>query len=298
MSVVTPIPRPTEVARSGSRTTAQGTLSVLRSPEARELLVHPEIVGLEFVRLMQVAAQTVLSYVTRAWESADYSLACAVVPLRGGAAYAPPSPSPSNLNIVTVDDAQSHGWVAKMPGSTQRVILGDTLATGETATSIIETIKDQSGAELKEIIIHGCFAIEGVTRVLERVSELYPDTQVQAIAYEAAFRLPSPGLQATNLAFGHQDFLRGSTWESAEYQWERGLRPGLLLEKCAIYDAGDRIFEERLHRELRERHGDYIAQLDHDELVAECLERSAVVVGLEACEDARDSLLLSLREDE
>jgi hypothetical protein len=253
-----------------SRVAYRGAASylILSSPGSLRVLAEPSLTGEDLVHSLQSAASIVDTEVVRPRARDRVVYLC---PMRGGVAYLP-----DRVDEDLVDYFVPGATVpAAEPGAALEV-LGDTVALG----AVLEgTIRHQLGGrrshEPWRLIVHGFLAEPGVARLVALLNACPPEqrpTELVVVAYEALFRLPTE----VSDRYGAQDFLRGGIPCSRPYRDLLSRSPELCLEKCAVYDTGDRAFSPEAHVAARAAHWEALSAMDDDALASECNRRSGL----------------------
>jgi len=129
------------------------------------------------------------------------------------------------------------------------LIMGDVVATGVTMQNGLEVIVDhvkETGGSVRALVFFtiGCHKAEKVLGALdERLRAAFPGYDRTILVYlEGKYKLVDSkselriGIPGTDLI--RREALLAPELEASQYE-----RPGYLLERCAIYDAGSRAFD-------------------------------------------------------
>lgn len=262
----------------------QGTLPascwIVSSKEAVEVLLHPELVGAKLIGLVQAVATRTVEWIASQSGPELVDATCSIIPLRGGELYRRNRDGRTRSRVRFYSEGQLD---RELPGGTRRIIVGDTVATGRTICGMLDGLLVQGKAieSVREFVVHGFIAVEGIAAIAQQLATLNMGISLQIIGYEGLFHLPTLDLQKERPVFGRQDFLRRGSIMSGAYVSEQAGRPDLALEKCSIYDTGDRAFAPHVHNEVRRGHYRYLAKLSEEELLVEGLERHGVCLAVE-----------------
>jgi uracil phosphoribosyltransferase len=129
------------------------------------------------------------------------------------------------------------------------LVMGDVVATGVTMENGLRVVIDhivEIGGSVRSLVFFtiGCHKAEKALAAIDaRLREAFPDYEKTVLVYlEGKFRLVDSkselriGVPGTDLI--RRDSLLSPELEASQYD-----RPGYLLERCAIYDAGSRAFD-------------------------------------------------------
>ena len=255
------------VATSSPAGPRLGTTStyLLSTPESLAALADPAMTGDDLVRVLRAVASVVDEAFVQPRADGRIVYLC---PLRGGFAYLPTGVDESDVDYFDPrTSAPSRAGAAVS-------VLGDTVARGAVLEAAIRGhVSARRTEQPWRLVVHGFLAAPGVARLVTLLDSYPPGerpVELVVVAYEALFQLP----RTWGGRFGAQDFLRDGIECTRPYEELLASSPGLCLEKCAIYDTGDRAFTPERHETGRRAHWVGLAEMDEDALALECARRS------------------------
>lgn len=251
---------------------APGVRAVLASTsESRHLLVSPDLVGRNFRRAVALSATNALGIVKALSPVVSQTVrtrgASVVTVLRGGLSFAVEravtslwnvEPAVSFLGTERAAQGDVHLVYARwalVPDSV--LFVGDIVATGRTLVALLDAAITESQLQqtrLRAVVVITIAAAAGLRQLAAALAVLRREgfvEEVWVVALEAVFRLPDRKLVPSQLRLSPLDFLRSSQASTPEFEGYRLSVPAALLERCAIYDGGERAFNPGQHRHQR-----------------------------------------------
>ncbi|NOY27826.1 MAG: hypothetical protein GXP62_18335 [Oligoflexia bacterium] len=129
------------------------------------------------------------------------------------------------------------------------LIMGDVVATGVTMENGLRVIIDhivKIGGSVRSLVFFtiGCHKAEKALAAIDtRLRQAFPDYQRTVLIYlEGKFKLVDSKAEL-RIGIPGTDLVRRGALLSPELEASQYDRPGYLVERCAIYDAGSRAFD-------------------------------------------------------
>ena len=234
---------------------------VVSTPVSVELLTNPLAVGVDFQRMMALAAASALAHLADAREiTVDGPQNEVLCILRGGLSFdvggalrdlTGVSPSVSFISSerrVSADGPSLTNSYQKLTGGATTFI-GDIVATGttvETAIALLDRARAERGAPASRLVVLSIATRPGLERIARVAEHRGPDSGILIVALEAAFELYHSDAKLP-MHLHLTDMLPAGRPTSVEFSSRLLDNPGLLLERCVIYDGGQRAFEPAEH---------------------------------------------------
>lgn len=240
---------------------------VVSTPESREVVNRPEIVGCAYTTLLRRAMTSVLTTAPFRDEllSAEEHEICVLHILRGGLNFGVREALHDGLHLVRHGSAflssqrrrgESGGWwveqdqYRKLDVPERAIVLvGDVVATGATLEHCFRTVATHLrtvGGSIRRLFVFtiGCSRLEEIlARKDRRLRQSFPDYEgTTAVYLEGRFTLVREDTPL-RLAIPGTDLVRADALLAPEFAASQAEDPAFPLERCAVYDAGSRAFD-------------------------------------------------------
>lgn len=236
---------------------------VLSHPDSSEILVSPEIIGLDFYLRLKQPTQNILQFVST---SLHLQSVCVLNIMRGGLNF-PIEESSHNIGlsiegvsfVTTERRTDENSSSCRITDSKITLcndatfVIGDIVASGDTLKETVRTMVHlYSLAKLRfKRIVLITFGTTETIRVIHEMNheirESWSDYEgITTFFYEGIFSAYNDaGITGFNTP--HIDFVPHGEFVCPEYRQRMIDKKSAIFEKCAIYDGGDRRFEPYRH---------------------------------------------------
>ena len=236
---------------------------VLSHPDSSEILVSPEIIGLDFYLRLKQPTQNILQFVS---VSLHLQSVCVLNIMRGGLNF-PIEESSHNIGlsiegvsfVTTERRTDENSSSCRITDSKITLcndatfVIGDIVASGDTLKETIRTmvhLYSLAKLRFKRVVLITFGTTETIRVVHEmhqEIREIWSDFEgITTFFYEGVFSAYND-TGITGLNTPHIDFVSRGGFISPEYRQRMIDKKTGIFEKCAIYDGGDRRFEPYKH---------------------------------------------------